>query len=511
MVLIQFISLQSLCNPCFLFRNISNLAVQSGNAVVGHRSTGPPLSILPTAKVSHKAMDIDPRLRAATDGANQPYEAPRRQLSYPEVTSQSQTYDALTSSTPPSLGGAVPPRNPYYQIPTPTSYGSQPLPTGSNLSDSPYNIADNEAGDTAGGTGNDPNDDLKRPRACEACRQLKVRCEQDDDTPGVPCRRCAKAGRQCVVTVPSRKRQKKTDSRVAELEKKIDALTASLHAQKGQNPGDANVDPAIAQGQSPNYGQMYSAGNAALETRWLQPRSDSTNKSPTVARSGGVKRKASNDAAPRYTGALAASGDTPGPKGLMGGVLPPQEIFNTAPAKPACVDFYTDVIDRGILTANEAYLMFDRYTAEMSTLVPAVVFHPSVTAEQIRRSKPILFLAVISVASGTIRADLSETLEQECVRVFADRVVCRGEKQVELVQAVLTYTLWYAPPDRYEELKFYMFIHMALTMAVDVGMGKRAKKGSVWNTYMAQKPMIADPDSAETRRTWLGIYWLCSK
>lgn len=76
----------------------------------------------------------------------------------------------------------------------------------------------------------DPNDP-KRSRACEACRGLKVRCDQDPNDPSVPCKRCAKAKRQCIITAPSRKRQKKTDSRVAELEKKIDALTASLHAQ----------------------------------------------------------------------------------------------------------------------------------------------------------------------------------------------------------------------------------------------------------------------------------------
>jgi hypothetical protein len=35
-----------------------------------------------------------------------------------------------------------------------------------------------------------------------------------------------------ITTPPTRKRQKKADSRVAELERKIDALTATLHAQK---------------------------------------------------------------------------------------------------------------------------------------------------------------------------------------------------------------------------------------------------------------------------------------
>jgi hypothetical protein len=54
-----------------------------------------------------------------------------------------------------------------------------------------------------------------------------------DPASGEPCKRCAKAGRQCIVTPPTRKRQKKADSRVAELERKIDALTATLAAREG--------------------------------------------------------------------------------------------------------------------------------------------------------------------------------------------------------------------------------------------------------------------------------------
>jgi len=84
--------------------------------------------------------------------------------------------------------------------------------------------------------------DPKRSRACEACRGLKVRCDQDPAHPEIPCKRCAKAKRQCIITAPSRKRQKKTDSRVAELEKKIDALTASLHAQNKDGSDNKDAD-----------------------------------------------------------------------------------------------------------------------------------------------------------------------------------------------------------------------------------------------------------------------------
>jgi hypothetical protein len=121
------------------------------------------------------------------------------------------------------------------------------------------------------GSGKSPAD-LKRPRACDSCRGLKVRCDQE--RPDVSCRRCAKAGRPCITTPPTRKRQKKADSRVAELERKIDALTATLHAQKTGAPelrhhggipqpdGNANTMPMPVEGQ-------YRMGT--LEHDWSQP------------------------------------------------------------------------------------------------------------------------------------------------------------------------------------------------------------------------------------------------
>lgn len=79
--------------------------------------------------------------------------------------------------------------------------------------------------------------DTKRPRACDSCRGLKVKCIIDPASRD-PCKRCAKAGRQCIVTPPTRKRQKKADGRVAELERKIDALTATLAQRDGRTSSD---------------------------------------------------------------------------------------------------------------------------------------------------------------------------------------------------------------------------------------------------------------------------------
>ncbi|KAL8739738.1 MAG: hypothetical protein Q9190_007488 [Brigantiaea leucoxantha] len=70
-------------------------------------------------------------------------------------------------------------------------------------------------------------------RACQACRLRKVRCLPAEPNPTGQCRRCILAGRQCVTIAPSqRRRRKRTDTRVAELEKIVKELSEKLEQGK---------------------------------------------------------------------------------------------------------------------------------------------------------------------------------------------------------------------------------------------------------------------------------------
>lgn len=405
-------------------------------------------------------------------------------------------YSAPTSSSyDPGNADGGPPTYPYdnglppYGVPPPPGihYG-HPLPT----------VAEVAA-------------DLKRPRACEACRQLKVKCEPDDVVAGT-CRRCFRSGRQCVVTMPSRKRQKKSDSRVAELEKKIDALTSSLQAQHGQ-PHRQNESESPADG-TPQYlhpsevrAALYGESN---RNAWISQR-------PTSSQS---EEKGSESAQPSEGSSLKRSypddGD-PGsqpPKSAMSTMPTFFELFSRKVKEPKSPGGDVDIVARKIIDAPTAYRCFERYVNDMAGSLPFVVFPPGARAEDIRKSKPILFLAIVTAACNVIRPDLRAGLVVETMRAYADRVVCRGEKSMELVQALLVSTTWYAPPERYEELNFNQLIHMAAVMAIDLGMGKRTKPGymGAYNYYLEKRAFarIPDPDNPETRRTWLGCYFMCA-
>ena len=177
--------------------------------------------------------------------------------------------------------------------------------------------------------------------------------------------------------------------------------------------------------------------------------------------------------------------------------------------EPATVD----PVERGLVDVNTARKCFDRYMAEMCEHLPIVIFPPGTHAEELRKSKPILFLAVLAVASGTIRPDLQPKLIVEITRALADRVIFRGEKSLELVQTIQVTTCFYQPPEKYEELNFNQLIHVAAVMALDLGMGKRSKRGvgGMWRPYHENKRPLSDPNSVEVRRCWLGCYYMCSK
>lgn len=69
---------------------------------------------------------------------------------------------------------------------------------------------------------------LKR-RACEVCRKLKVQCTFNSNE--ASCSRCLKSNKACIVT-GRRRRHVVGNSAVTELERKINALSASLDAIK---------------------------------------------------------------------------------------------------------------------------------------------------------------------------------------------------------------------------------------------------------------------------------------
>ncbi|KAG9250004.1 putative fungal-specific transcription factor [Emericellopsis atlantica] len=357
--------------------------------------------------------------------------------------------------------------------------------------------------------------DPKRQRACDSCRGLKVRCDPDEDEKE-PCRRCRKAGRKCIVTPPARKRQKKTDSRVSDLEKKIDALTASLQANRSGSAGaDAAVDYDYHRAGSAHQASPYhaSARRESAETSGTpvhrrsavdefrdRERSHGASGSMGHAEPHGVKRK-------HPERSMSQDDELHRPK---------ESPMSRALPSPWIRPDQGDVIDRGLMNLELAQELFVRYADHMAPQFPAVIFPPSQSVSELRRTRPVLFLAVMAAASSEIQA-LQAELQRELMMVFAEKVFLSGEKSVEIVQGLLVATAWYWPPEHFEELKFYQLVHVAAVMAIDIGLGKKSaplrSEASMHNfsqPWRASKNLAVDPASMEGRRTWLACYYMTS-
>lgn len=100
-----------------------------------------------------------------------------------------------------------------------------------------------------------------------------------------------------------------------------------------------------------------------------------------------------------------------------------------------------DVVDRGFLTMETAEMSLNIFRIAMAEYFPFVVIPAQVTAEQLRREKPFLFLAVLASSS---HADmrLQRKLGREVKKAVAARMVIKGEQSFDLLQGLLVYLAW---------------------------------------------------------------------
>ena len=213
---------------------------------------------------------------------------------------------------------------------------------------------------------------------------------------------------------------------------------------------------------------------------------------------------------------------------------------NARPARPAIVTERTDsdIVDRGILSMATARQLFETYRKDLFPHYPFIPIPESIVAEEMRETQPTLFLAIVAAAAAKEHSDLSAMLDKEVLQQYATKVVVQSEKSLELVQALHISAIWYHPPSKFGQLKYYEYIHMAATMAMDIGIGTRpaeqrnrfpsAGRGgadSLYSSTLHPIEDIADPDlsmaprsrvrsdnTAETtnRRAFLACYAICA-
>ncbi|KAF2090124.1 hypothetical protein K490DRAFT_1450, partial [Saccharata proteae CBS 121410] len=350
--------------------------------------------------------------------------------------------------------------------------------------------------------------DGKRLRACDNCRGLKVKCDPQDVVSGVisqavPCRRCEKSRKICITTPATKKRAKKSDTRVAELEKKVNDLTSLL----ANGPGSAHVDSLSPHGYDPGF------------------RSPGNSEPTTFAYSTGHQRVGSQGYGQFQPYPSANEFEEPRPKRrrtTQSEELParahvpfdhPENTGAVQPARPAKQDysFISAEVDK-IIHPDAAELIVQHYNNVLYPAFPAVPLPDGANSNALREKNPLFHLAVLSAASygcePAIPAETQRHLADLLRDCFADLLWKRGEKSLEIVQSLIISVLWYRAPAYYDQHIFFGMATSALSMALDLGLGKREGRALAKLGLGPFRRLPPNPGSVEVRRTFMACYYL---
>ncbi|KAF2659834.1 hypothetical protein K491DRAFT_590315 [Lophiostoma macrostomum CBS 122681] len=268
-------------------------------------------------------------------------------------------------------------------------------------------------------------------RACEACRLSKVRCLVSPSSS--QCQRCAKAGRTCVFAAPAKRRQRKrTDVRVAELEKEVKQMRSLLKTNQISPIGESEPE-SMDEDADENDDQLDRDSPLRLSSKENAP-------PPEI------------DDTERW------------------GIQMQNRNIPIAPFGPD-----SDIVERELISMEQAQEMLDLYRDHLTEQVPSITISHDWTAQALRSKKPALFHAVMAAASHSRGTELSNRLFEEVVYLYAREIFIGGEKTLQHVQALLVTVAYYTPPKTPSHLQIYQYGNMAASMALELGLASKPR------------------------------------
>ncbi|KAF3760361.1 hypothetical protein M406DRAFT_109448 [Cryphonectria parasitica EP155] len=253
--------------------------------------------------------------------------------------------------------------------------------------------------------------------ACTNCAKAKCKCIHRDG--GGACERCFRLKKDCNPSVPNRKRnpRKTPSSRTAHLEEKLDDLVSLIRLQTNiRAPGKAN---------SPS----------------TRPETHGLGGPPTVPSLSSVSTPNESPAGP-------ASGET-------------YATDVTSPSSTGVGFEYDCPIADDVAESNLA--LFRR---DMVRFCPIVYLPPSLTAKELRRTHPFLWLSIMACASCSMKE--AYALGDKLRQAVATKVVIDLDRNLDLLQSLLVFMQW-PHSHRTDKPWLSLWTNMGLAMAQDLG------------------------------------------
>ncbi|KAF2656875.1 hypothetical protein K491DRAFT_353305 [Lophiostoma macrostomum CBS 122681] len=301
--------------------------------------------------------------------------------------------------------------------------------------------------------------------ACERCRKHKVRCVPSE-TAGI-CQRCQKARVECIEHVARRRPTKprtvvQTPSRVAEMEKKLDKLSAIVTATPTPNPAHSASLPPVT----------------------------------TVP----------SQAAPERT----HRNSTPGPVAPSPSVqAPPKPTFlpNPASTPESALTFWESINDTisGLgrldpvirsISVIHMQLLLESYW-NMVDFFPFVSLPKETFCRDLLQQRPILMFSVLTAASYDSSL-LQLTLSREFRKVVMVKIM-NGEKSLDLLQGLLVFIAWHHHYMDTQAVSVHMLLQLCIGIAGDLGLDN-----------IPASHATEDARNREAKRAYLGCYYLSS-
>lgn len=165
---------------------------------------------------------------------------------------------------------------------------------------------------------------------------------------------------------------------------------------------------------------------------------------------------------------------------------------------------------------------------EMHPNFPFIVIPDSISASELRQNWPTLYTAVMAVA--TRHSGQQARLGKQIIQQVADRVIVRGERNLDLLQGVLTYAGWLVVPTThiiiltsfrcyfnfYNVPRFTSLINMATTLIADLRLNSQTDANAPGHFVCAvhrasgQDVPKEKAKTLEERRIFLGYWYLTS-
>lgn len=303
--------------------------------------------------------------------------------------------------------------------------------------------------------------------ACIRCRGSKVRCLLDTITDHGKCRRCHEANVQCVFeSIAPRQRRKRTDIRVAVLERQIEDLEAAI--KNSRPPPGTGLGNETTVGHEEDLDIHTSESGCGhhrtAEQQPCMPQGQSETRILDI-----VKQRATEDE-------LSNCDNETIPGLITSNQLPIEVAVNLL------ADFVCHVLpEYPILAVTDG----DDFIS-------------------LRKAKPILLLAMVTAASRASDPSLFEKLHSRLITLLAEQIVAQGHRSLELIQATLIMEVWYRPPDDMRRLTFYMWIQIAGTMVQQLGLLPGSDISSPIRTHVLTN---REYETLAERRTALAV-WL---